>query len=124
MEKNELMLREVNIVDATIISAPSSNKNGTGKRDPEMHKAGKGNQCQFGMKVHIGICDTLGLIRSIGTIVTYRLRSSYLTAQKNVHGTHPELSPVSNVDMAYNCIFPLIISNNLLIINDARPLLK
>ena len=32
------------IVDATIIHAPSSTKNSTGKRDPEMHQTRKGNQ--------------------------------------------------------------------------------
>jgi len=32
-----LMLREGTVVDATIISAPSSTKNQDGKRDPEMH---------------------------------------------------------------------------------------
>ncbi|WP_286715661.1 hypothetical protein [Marinobacter sp. tcs-11] len=37
LEKNGLMLREGSIVDATIISAPSSTKNESGRRDPEMH---------------------------------------------------------------------------------------
>jgi IS5 family transposase len=31
------------IVDATIIHAPSSTKNATGERDPEMHQTRKGN---------------------------------------------------------------------------------
>ena len=38
------------IVDATIIHAPSSTKNATGSRDPEMHQTRKGNQWYFGMK--------------------------------------------------------------------------
>jgi IS5 family transposase len=38
LEKNGLMLREGSISDATIISAPSSTKNSTAKRDPEMHQ--------------------------------------------------------------------------------------
>ncbi|MFZ6678961.1 IS5 family transposase, partial [Undibacterium sp. Tian12W] len=42
------------IVDATIISAPSSTKNKEGKRDPEMRQTKKGNQWYFGMKGHIG----------------------------------------------------------------------
>src|SRR5580658_9884505 len=42
------------IVDATIISAPSSTKNKDGKRDPEMHQTAKGKQWYFGMKAHIG----------------------------------------------------------------------
>ena len=40
------------IVDATLISAPSSTKNQSGKRDPEMHQTKKGNQWYFGMKAH------------------------------------------------------------------------
>ena len=36
-------------MDATIIHAPSSTKNPTGTRDPEMHQARKGNQWLFGI---------------------------------------------------------------------------
>jgi transposase-like protein DUF772/HpcH/HpaI aldolase/citrate lyase family protein len=43
------------IVDATIISAPSSTKNAKKARDREMHQTKKGNQWYFGMKGHIGI---------------------------------------------------------------------
>jgi IS5 family transposase len=43
------------IVDATIIHAPCSTKNSSGKRDPEMHQTKKGNQWYFGMKAHIGV---------------------------------------------------------------------
>jgi len=32
------------IVDATILHAPSSTKNSSGERDPEMHQTKKGNQ--------------------------------------------------------------------------------
>jgi len=67
LEKNGLMLREGSIVDATIISAPSSTKNKTGQRDPEMHQTRKGNQWHFGMKMHIGVDDALGLIHSMDT---------------------------------------------------------
>lgn len=47
LQAHGLMLREGSIVDATIISAPSSTKNETGKRDPEMHQTRKGNQWYF-----------------------------------------------------------------------------
>ena len=43
------------IVDATILHAPSSTKNSSGKRDPEMHQTKKGNQWYFGAKAHIGV---------------------------------------------------------------------
>jgi transposase, IS5 family len=36
------------IVDASIISAPSSTKNKSGERDPEMHQTAKGKQWYFG----------------------------------------------------------------------------
>lgn len=62
-----LMLREGTIVDATIISAPSSTKNKEGERDPEMHQTRKGNQWYFGMKMHIGVDESLGLIHSLET---------------------------------------------------------
>lgn len=62
-----LMVREGSIVDATIIAAPSSTKNESGERDPEMHQTRKGNQWFFGMKMHIGVDDALGLIHSIAT---------------------------------------------------------
>ena len=39
-----LMLRIGTVVDATLISAPSSTKNDSGQRDPEMHQTKKGNQ--------------------------------------------------------------------------------
>ena len=39
-----LLLKEGTVVDATIIAAPSSTKNHTGARDPEMHQTKKGNQ--------------------------------------------------------------------------------
>ena len=39
-----LMLRVGTAVDATLIAAPSSTKNASGERDPEMHQSKKGNQ--------------------------------------------------------------------------------
>ena len=55
-------MKEGGIVDATIISAPSSTGNGSNARDPEMHQTGKGNRWHFGMKLHIGT-DPRGLAR-------------------------------------------------------------
>ena len=56
------------IVDATIISAPSSTKNRTKERDPEMHQTKKGHQWYFGMKAHkahIGVDSQTKLIHSV-----------------------------------------------------------
>lgn len=58
-------LRGGTIVDATIISAPSSTKNEEGKRDPQMHQTKKGNQWHFGMKAHIGVDDESGLVHHV-----------------------------------------------------------
>ena len=49
-----LLLKTGTAVDATLINAPSSTKNASGERDPEMHQTKKGNQWYFGMKAHIG----------------------------------------------------------------------
>jgi hypothetical protein len=54
LTEKRLLLRTGTIVDATIIAAPSSTKNATKTRDPEMKQTRKGNQWYFGMKLHIG----------------------------------------------------------------------
>jgi IS5 family transposase len=84
LEKNGLMLREGSIVDASTISAPSSTKNESGQRDPEMHQTRKGNQWYFGTKMHIGVDDTLGLIHSIDT--TAANVHDIVPADKLLHG--------------------------------------
>lgn len=61
------MLRERSIVDASIIDVPSSTKNAERKCDPEMHQTRKGKQWFFGMKMHIGLDDTHGLIHNLET---------------------------------------------------------
>jgi len=55
------------IVDATIIHAPSSTKNSTGERDPEMHQTRKGKQWYFGLKAHIGVDSKEGVVHSVCT---------------------------------------------------------
>jgi IS5 family transposase len=55
LEAKGCMMRGGTIVDATILNAPSSTKNASGERDPEMHSTKKGNQWYFGMKAHIGV---------------------------------------------------------------------
>src|SRR3989454_5489609 len=55
------------IVDATIISAPSSTKNKSGERDPEMHQTAKGKQWYFGLKAHIGVDSKQGHVHSVCT---------------------------------------------------------
>ena len=75
LESQGLRLREGTIVDATIIEAPSSTKNRTGERDPEMHQTKKGNQWHFGMKAHIGVDSHTGVVDSM-TATAARLTTS------------------------------------------------
>jgi len=62
-----LLLKQGTVVDATLIAAPSSTKNITGTRDPEMHQIKKGNQWHFGMKAHAGVDADSGLLHSVAT---------------------------------------------------------
>lgn len=64
LEERRLLLRSGTIVDATIIAAPSSTKNRTGTRDPEMRSTRKGNNWHFGMKLHVGT-DRRGIVHSL-----------------------------------------------------------
>ena len=65
LAKHGLQVNQGTIVDATIISAPSSTKNRTKERDPEMHQTKKGNQWYLGMKAHIGVDSQTKLIHSV-----------------------------------------------------------
>jgi IS5 family transposase len=67
LARKGLLLKRGSIVDATIIAAPSSTKNSTGKRDPEMHQTQKGNQWHFGMKAHIAVDAESGLVHTVTT---------------------------------------------------------
>ena len=60
-----LLLWAGTVVDATLIAAPSSTKNASGERDPEMHQSKKGNQWFFGMKAHIGVDADSGLVHTV-----------------------------------------------------------
>jgi len=66
LEERKLLLKSGTIVDATIISAPSSTKNAEKQRDPEMHQTRKGKQWYFGMKLHVGASNK-GLVHSVAT---------------------------------------------------------
>ncbi|GHE25839.1 IS5 family transposase [Vulcaniibacterium thermophilum] len=65
LARKGLSLRAGTIVDATIIAAPSSAKNASGTRDPQMHQTKKGNQWHFGMKAHIGVDSDSGLVHHV-----------------------------------------------------------
>ena len=73
------------IVDASLITAPSSTNNRTGERDPQMHQTKKGNQWYFGMKAHIGVDARSGLTHSPET--TLANVSDVATATALAHGS-------------------------------------
>ena len=79
-----LLLKQGTIVDATFIEAPTSTKNASGKRDPEMHQAKKGNNRHFGMKAHIGTDVESGLVHGVET--TPANEHDITQAHKLVHG--------------------------------------
>lgn len=56
-----MLLKQGAVVDATLIAAPSSMKNSTGTRNPEMHQTKKVNQWYFGMKAYAGVDAESGL---------------------------------------------------------------
>ena len=65
LDKAGLIMHGGSIVDASIISAPSSTKNQESKRDPEMHQTKKGNQWYHGMKIHTGVDAGSGYVHTI-----------------------------------------------------------
>ena len=84
-----LMLQSGTVVDATIIAAPSSTKNSTGKRDPEMHQTKKGNHWHHGMKAHIGADADSGLVHAVvGTAANV---NDVTQAHALVHGNEADV---------------------------------
>jgi IS5 family transposase len=65
LRRRGLLLKSGSVVDATLIAAPSSTKNRSGTRDPEMHQTKKGNPYYFGMKAHIGADADSGLVHTV-----------------------------------------------------------
>ncbi len=88
LEERNLYLKSGTIVDATIISAPSSTKNASQERDPEMGSTKKGASWHFGMKVHIGT-DKRGLTHEItGTSASV---NDFTQLPELLHGQEQEL---------------------------------
>jgi IS5 family transposase len=67
LESQGIRISTGTIVDATIISAPSSTKNSNKERDPQMHQTKKGNQYYFGAKAHIGVDSKEVIVHSVCT---------------------------------------------------------
>jgi IS5 family transposase len=88
LEENGLLLRQGTIVDATIISAPTSTKNEKQARDPEMKQTRKGNTWYFGMKVHVGT-DKQGVVHSLTT--THAAEHDLKQMPQLLHGAESEV---------------------------------
>ena len=88
LTKQGLILKKGTIVDSTIISAPSSNKNKEKKRDPDAHQVKKGNTWYFGYKAHIGADKDSGLVHTVevtaANVHDVTQTSSLLTGEEEV----------------------------------------
>lgn len=96
LEERGLLLKQGTIVDATIMHAPSSTKNRSGSRDPEMRQTKKGNVWYFGMKVHVGT-DKRGVVHSL--VTTHAAAADITQLPELMHGEERELYG----DKAYWC---------------------
>jgi IS5 family transposase len=67
LESKGIRISTGTIVDATLINAPSSTKNASKARDPEMHQTRKGQQWYFGAKAHIGVDSKETVVHSVIT---------------------------------------------------------
>jgi len=89
LQAKGLLLKSGTVVDATLIAAPSSTKNSSGERDPEMHQTKKGNQWHFGMKAHIGVDADSGLVHTVvGTAANV---NDVTQAHRLVHGQESDV---------------------------------
>ena len=88
LEEKGLLLRSGTIVDATMIAAPSSTKNSSKSRDPEMRQAKKGKMWHFGMKVHVGT-DRRGVVHSL--VTTHAAAADIRHMEALLHGHEREI---------------------------------
>ena len=89
LEANGIKIGNGTIVDATLVSAPSSTKNDSGQRDPEMHQTKKGNQWYFGMKGHVGVDSKERIIHSV-EVTSANVHDSQVISQL-LHGAETKV---------------------------------
>lgn len=65
LEMKWIIMKTWTLVDATIIHAPSSTKNKSWKRDPEMASTKKWNNYHYGMKAHVWVDWNSWLIHTV-----------------------------------------------------------
>jgi IS5 family transposase len=88
LEEKRLLLRSGTIVDATIIAAPSSTKNASETRDPEMKQTRKGKAWHFGMKLHVGT-DRRGIVHTV--LATNAAAADITQLPELLHGQEREV---------------------------------
>ena len=103
LEERGLLLKKGTIVDSTLISAPSSTKNGEKKRDPEAHSTKKGNNWHFGYKAHIGVDKDTGLVHTLkvtaANVHDVTMTAELLTGEEEtVHGDSGDLGAEKRED--------------------------
>src|SRR6185369_14384903 len=89
LEQRGLLMRQGTIVDATIMAAPTSTKNASGSRDPDMSSVRKGQEWHFGMKLHVGTDSASGLAHS-ATVTTASVHDSHVMDDL-LHGSESTL---------------------------------
>ena len=89
LQAKGLLLNSGSSVDAMLIAAPSSTKNDSGTRNPEMHQTKNGNHHHLGMKAYIGVDAESGLVR---TLLTTAANDHDVTqAQNPLHGEETDI---------------------------------
>jgi IS5 family transposase len=83
-----LLLKSGTIMDATIIAAPTSTKNATAQRDPEMRQTRQGQAWHFGMKLHVGT-DRRGLVHHL--VGTHAGTADITQVDALLHGAEREV---------------------------------
>ena len=89
LSAKDLLLKSGTVVSATLIAAPSSTKNSSGERDPEMHQTRKANQWHFKMKAHIGVDADSGLVHTV--VSTAANVNDVTQAHALVHGEETDV---------------------------------
>jgi IS5 family transposase len=95
LNENGLMLKTGSVVDATLISAPSSTENAARTQDPEMRETEKGNQWYFAAKSHIDVGTESGPVHTaIGKAANVQ---DVYAAEAWLHGEEANVYPDARV---------------------------
>ena len=89
LEAEHVIMHEGTIVDATIIEAPTSKKNKTHQRTPEMGATVKGGVKHYGSKAYIGIDKESKIVHSV--VITPANISDVTMSGELVHGEEKEI---------------------------------